>query len=395
VIGPPGHAFLAIADISGYTGYLAGVELDHATDVLADLIGTVVDALVPFRLSKLEGDAAFACLDADSVDPSVLQDCIEGTYLAFRSRLRDITQASRCECNACILIPRLDLKVVVHHGLVARQRMVGLEELVGADVILVHRLLKNGVVAATGIEAYALYTEAAVAAAGIDPVAAGLREQVESTDVAGDVRAWVRDLGAVWRAFLDQPRETIPDELAPRTWEVDLPVPAPVAWEYITSPARRPLWNQGITEVIEFSPDDRRGVGTTNHCMHGKEAVIERILAWQPPHYWLTRSLIPEAMGGFELLLSDELTELPDGGTHATIRVARVPEMSPESWAAVEGPLRALIDHQVEILGALLAGVAAELASATAEDPVVPESKARYLTSPVVRTADGLRSVSP
>ena len=49
-----------IADISGYTGYLADVELDHAQDILADLIGAVVTALRPnFRLAKLEGDAAF------------------------------------------------------------------------------------------------------------------------------------------------------------------------------------------------------------------------------------------------------------------------------------------------------------------------------------------------
>ena len=64
--------FLAIADVSGYTSYLAGVELDHATDILADLIGTVVDAMVPFRLSKLEGDAAFASLEGETdrgVDP--------------------------------------------------------------------------------------------------------------------------------------------------------------------------------------------------------------------------------------------------------------------------------------------------------------------------------------
>ena len=49
-----------IADISGYTGYLADTELDHAQDILADLVGAVVTALRPdFRLAKLEGDAAF------------------------------------------------------------------------------------------------------------------------------------------------------------------------------------------------------------------------------------------------------------------------------------------------------------------------------------------------
>ena len=56
----PEPVCLLIADISGYTAYLAGVELDHSQDILADLIGTVVTALRPtFRLAKLEGDAAF------------------------------------------------------------------------------------------------------------------------------------------------------------------------------------------------------------------------------------------------------------------------------------------------------------------------------------------------
>ena len=58
-----------IADISGYTGYLADVELDHAQDILADLIGAVVTALRPdFRLAKLEGDAAFTFMTTEAID---------------------------------------------------------------------------------------------------------------------------------------------------------------------------------------------------------------------------------------------------------------------------------------------------------------------------------------
>jgi hypothetical protein len=36
---------LVLADISGYTKYLAGVELDHSHDILADLLGVVVGHL--------------------------------------------------------------------------------------------------------------------------------------------------------------------------------------------------------------------------------------------------------------------------------------------------------------------------------------------------------------
>ena len=53
-------ACFAIADISGYTHFVSGVELDHAQDIIADIMDTLVRALrPPFRLAKFEGDAAF------------------------------------------------------------------------------------------------------------------------------------------------------------------------------------------------------------------------------------------------------------------------------------------------------------------------------------------------
>ena len=87
-----------IADISGYTSYLSAVELDHAQDILADLIGSVVSALGPnFSLAKLEGDAAFTFMPAETIDGSMLLDTIERCYFGFRRRRRDVTsEASRC-----------------------------------------------------------------------------------------------------------------------------------------------------------------------------------------------------------------------------------------------------------------------------------------------------------
>ena len=46
-MNPVERSCLLIADISGYTSYLAGVELDHAQDILADLVGTVVTTMQP------------------------------------------------------------------------------------------------------------------------------------------------------------------------------------------------------------------------------------------------------------------------------------------------------------------------------------------------------------
>src|SRR3954469_6892627 len=131
------RATFLIADIAGYTGYLADVELDHAQDILADLIGAVVTALRPnFRLAKLEGDAAFTYATIEKIDGSSLLDAIERCYFGFRRRRRDVRQATSCQCNACVRIPDLNLKFVVHHGSAIHQRVYGRHELVGPDVIV-------------------------------------------------------------------------------------------------------------------------------------------------------------------------------------------------------------------------------------------------------------------
>jgi hypothetical protein len=184
----PESACFVIADISGYTGFLAGVELDHAHDIIADVMDTVVRRLrPPFRLAKFEGDAAFFYAVADKFDGSVLQDAIESAYVAFRKRLRNIKQASACKCSACSKMQDLDLKFVSHHGECIKHRMAGREELAGRDVILIHRLLKNTVNERFGRRAYALYSDPCIRAMGIDPVAQNLVEHLESIDIIGEV----------------------------------------------------------------------------------------------------------------------------------------------------------------------------------------------------------------
>src|SRR5574338_448277 len=163
---------LVIADISGYTGLLVDTELEHAQDALRDLIQTVVGKLRPqLRLAKLEGDAAFVYSISERIDGSQLLDTLEAAYFAFRRRLESISLATTCDCNACIRIPGLNLKLIAHHGSFVRQRLYGVEELTGSDVIVVHRLLKNRVAEQVGSGGYLLLTDACLAAATLDPAA--------------------------------------------------------------------------------------------------------------------------------------------------------------------------------------------------------------------------------
>ena len=388
MLNQPEPACLVIADISGYTGFLAGAELDHAQDILADLMSTVVGALRPtFRLAKLEGDAAFVYVIADRVDAALLQDTVERCYFAFRRRLRDIRQASTCECNACILVPNLDLKIVAHHGEVIRQRIASREELVGSHVILVHRLLKNRVEEETGLGAYAGYTDACVAAMGLtDPAAAGLTAHTESYDGVGEVRMWIRDLRAAWDEELERARLVVEPKDAAAVYEAVFDAPPPVVWDYATSPARRPQWQHGVTGVVESAATPgRRGAGTVNHCIHGKDAIVEEVLDWRPFEHVTYRSLMP-IPNVPKLLNSYVFEDLGDGRTRVELRFGR-PKSAKER--AVAAGLLPMIDSSIrEGLAALRPLLDAEMAARVSlggpvEEPPVPAGAGRNVLEPI------------
>jgi uncharacterized protein YndB with AHSA1/START domain len=304
-----------IADISGYTGYLADVELDHAQDILADLVGAVVTALRPnFRLAKLEGDAAFTYMLAAKIDGSMLLDTIERCYFGFRRRRRDVRQATSCECNACVRIPDLDLKFVAHHGEAIIQKVAGRQELLGSDVIVVHRLLKNEVVEKLGIHAYALISQACIDASDIDPAALGMREHTETYDRIGDVPAWAHDLEGRWNEEEARGRIRVSADEAILDLSIATSVPPQVAWEFLTKPGQRMLWQPWVTEVaIEGATGGRRGLGSANHCMHGKDAVIEEILDWRPYDYVTDRTILETPSGPVKVLHTIELEPVTSG----------------------------------------------------------------------------------
>jgi uncharacterized protein YndB with AHSA1/START domain len=298
----PGHAAirqtelgcLALADISGYTSYLAGAELDHAQDVLEDLTNTVVRSLSPpMKLSKIEGDAVFVYLPGNRVDASMLLDTLDAAYFAFRRRQDAIDRATQCDCNACVLIPRLDLKFVAHHGRFGRQHVAGGEELSGSDVILVHRLLKNRVVEELGHHGYALYTDAVVAAMGVEPDALRMRRHAEEVEEIGPVEGWVQDLHERWAEERERRRVKVGPADAAATVSYELPAPRSLAWSYMTEPELRATWTPGVQRVDEATPDGRRGAGTRNHCVHGKDVVLEEILDWRPFDYYTVEAKLP------------------------------------------------------------------------------------------------------
>jgi len=302
---------LLLADLSGYTAYLANSEPDHAPALAGDLVETVVRQLSPtFRLAKLEGDAAFLVAPLERLDGPMLLDAIDAAYDAFRRRMQSVTAATTCDCASCSRVPDLDLKFVVHAGSVVRHRVAGREELSGTDAIIAHRLLKADSPSAAGLTRYALLTDSCVQALGLDAAALGMVPATEHYEHLGEIPVHLFDLE--YRTAT-QGRPWTPPRRA-RLAEADLHLQAaPMAvWDQLTSPRLRPGW-EGIERVEEAVVSGRRGVGTMSACVADRLASVEEILEWRPFEAFVRRASVPgvgRVAAQYELTGDDEMTRL-------------------------------------------------------------------------------------
>ena len=191
---PATQRYLLLADISGYTSFLNGVERAHVVDlsgempagyeILGELLDTVIDSVRPvFDIEKIEGDAVFAAAAADALDGrgTALLDLLQETYDAFRSVRERAKSATDHVCTACPVVGSLELKYILHRGTAVRLRTGRHADLHSPAVNVVHRLLKNAVHGRIGFRPYALVTEPAVAGLGL--AGRGLRHQETYPDV--------------------------------------------------------------------------------------------------------------------------------------------------------------------------------------------------------------------
>ena len=125
---------------------------------------------------------------------------------------------------------------------------------------------------------------------------------------------WALDLERRWQEEEDRARVFVEPEGSIVNVSVATRVPPQVAWAFLTAPGRRMTWQPWVTEVsIEGATGGRRGPGSSNHCMHGKDAVIEEILDWRPYDYVTDRTILATPGGPLRLLHTIELEPTTEG----------------------------------------------------------------------------------
>ena len=292
------RGFLVIADITGYTAFLSGSELEHAEDSLRSLISLIIEhTRLPLVISRLEGDAVISYANETSFyQGQTLVEMIESTYIAFKRAIELMVLNTSCTCNACRNIPNLDLKFFVHFGTYMLQKLPAYTELIGTDVNLVHRLTKNTIQERLDLKAYVVYSQAALDALGNQEMGETMLAHAEEYTHIGTVELFVQDMHAVWERDKERSRILVEPDEAKLTVEYDFPISPVLMWEYVTRPEFKAILTLSNSANIDQKKDGRIGSGSTYLCAHGKSVSRQTIVDWQPFEQYSTQNAIAQGV---------------------------------------------------------------------------------------------------
>ena len=264
---------LVIADISGYSAFVQQTEVDHSWSILHELLDTMVRSLAGrMDVSQVEGDAI---LFISGLSASEVIEALEGTFVAFHRRLRDMQAVTTCPCNACANIGILKLKFVIHHGKFSRQRLGNVEQLHGPDVIIPHRLLKNKVPS----KEYILVTDAVLEKLP-DEVRSRFAPHREEFDV-GTISGGYLEIAGLWEQAQAVERKRVAQDEAMLNSEVVVNTPRAAVYKRMLRPdvMQRYLLSDAVDAVPGARGED---LGAEFHCHHGGSLVNMRVVSLEP-----------------------------------------------------------------------------------------------------------------
>jgi hypothetical protein len=140
------QALIFIPDISGYTKFITETETKHAKHLITELLEVIIKAdELKMHVSEIEGDAVLFYRKGGPPKLNELIAQAKKMFLDFHTHLKIIQRDNVCQCGACRSAVNLTLKFVSLYGTLDEVIIQNFSKIMGSDVILAHRLLKNNI----------------------------------------------------------------------------------------------------------------------------------------------------------------------------------------------------------------------------------------------------------
>ena len=138
---------ICIPDISGFTRFMSDMDFELTSRVIPSLLNKIIYSNeIELKVSEIEGDAVLFFRQGGLPPFQQLVKQCQYFYTEFYKQM-DALREKHSDKNGAYKIPKmLGLKIVLHYGQEIGVVPVGKRiKLMGEDVIVAHRLLKNNV----------------------------------------------------------------------------------------------------------------------------------------------------------------------------------------------------------------------------------------------------------
>jgi len=269
-------ALLFMPDISGFTEFVSSTEITHAQSIIQEVLEILVESnQINMEVGEIEGDAIFFYRLGKPPNMNELLKQVQTMFTKFHQHLQRYDKQRICPCEACSSAAQLKLKIIAHFGEVAGYEVKSHRKLFGKDVIVLHRLLKNGL----NKKEYALLTDPLMNGAETStqlPEWFCPEEAKEYYDV-GEVSFKVSDLTKLKEQLPEAQIEEMNSASKAKiifTEEGILHAPAQKVFGALFDLMQRPKWMEGILRIEMVTKDIINRIGTMHRCIVGKNNPI-------------------------------------------------------------------------------------------------------------------------
>lgn len=143
----PQPTLICIPDISGFTQFMSDVDFELSSKVIPALLNKVIYSnTIDLKVSEIEGDAILFYKTGELPPFASLIEQCRKFYTEFYKQLDKLRKVYASNEQAIEIPELLGLKIVLHFGDEVASAQVGNRiKLMGEDVIVAHRLLKNNI----------------------------------------------------------------------------------------------------------------------------------------------------------------------------------------------------------------------------------------------------------
>jgi hypothetical protein len=139
-------AFFCVPDITGFTKFIATSELSFSSYFIPGLLRRLIGAnILKLNVGEIEGDAIFFYKTGRLPTIAMVAKQCKLLFQTFHDYLKLIEKEDPENFAKHLADRQMGLKIIIHYGRIMAANIKGRTKLIGQNVIIAHKLLKNGI----------------------------------------------------------------------------------------------------------------------------------------------------------------------------------------------------------------------------------------------------------